>query len=250
MDEGKNGSCEWSQMAGAQSSTEQHRTFSTSTKVRMSCLECALVFASEEKISFRLKAKTGMLSLVSHRSETEKIWSENKKKISEMKWKNRCEKQKNRNIFYEENIWKGNRTGNKQYEANIDAKRKRNEKLFNQESYEGRFHTCVSTEVYQLVNVLMYCLFIHMYICMLPCCTIIYDFSEFFVMPMNNSFFNFWRTTIVFDVTRRDTYDIRDLQCLKFDGNAQYLNYCFAVWCLSCRECAYIPYMSRNFQWS
>jgi hypothetical protein len=50
-------------------------------------LECALVFASEAKnenetkisfrleakMSFRLEAKNGMISLVSHRSETAKI---------------------------------------------------------------------------------------------------------------------------------------------------------------------------------
>ena len=42
-------------------------------------LGCALVFASEAKIeieakiSFRLKAKKGMISLVSHRSKKDKI---------------------------------------------------------------------------------------------------------------------------------------------------------------------------------
>jgi hypothetical protein len=84
MDEGKNGSCEWSQMAGAQSSTEQQRTFSTSTKVHISYLGCALFFASEAKIgieakieieaesSFRLEAKKGLLSLVSHMTRISK----------------------------------------------------------------------------------------------------------------------------------------------------------------------------------
>ncbi len=43
----------------------------------------ALVFASEAKIeieakiSFRLEAKKSMISLVSHRTETAKIWSKN-----------------------------------------------------------------------------------------------------------------------------------------------------------------------------
>jgi hypothetical protein len=72
-------------------------------------------FASEAKIeteakfSFRLEAKKGMISLVSHRSETAKNWSENEREIkqNEAKKSKRNEKEPKK-LLNQEKIWSEN----------------------------------------------------------------------------------------------------------------------------------------------
>ncbi len=124
-----------------------------------------------KKAWFRVKAKKGMISLVSHRSENAKILSENEREISKRK--------RNKNVLKNcitKKILKREQTGNKRKTKQNGKKRK----MFSQENDEGRFYTCISTDVlmylnmklYQRTNVLLYSLFIYkctsvsMYLCM------------------------------------------------------------------------------------
>jgi hypothetical protein len=102
--------------------------------------------------------KKGMISLVSRRSETAKIWSEIEREISKMKGKNRSETKKNRKIAWPRKILKRKRTG---YKHNIAKKSKRNEKehkkLLNHENTEGHSKCILRAKyVYQWMTVSAY----------------------------------------------------------------------------------------------